>query len=75
MTKKRIFISCGQRTPEEKIFGGEIQAVINQQHMDGFFAEYAHDAADLNTAHSAHSSTVWFRIVATNRKRVGSPII
>ena len=49
MRKKRIFISCGQRTSQEKIFGKEVQTLINQ-HMDGFFAEEAHDAADLNTS-------------------------
>lgn len=49
MAKKRIFISCGQRTAEEKLFGQKIQTLINQ-YMEGFFAEYAHDAADLNTA-------------------------
>jgi hypothetical protein len=48
MRKKRIFISCGQRLPEEKSFGLEIQKLINEN-MDGFFAEAAHDAADLNT--------------------------
>jgi len=49
MRKKRIFISCGQRLPEEKSFGLEIQRLINEK-MDGFFAEEAHDAADLNTS-------------------------
>jgi hypothetical protein len=49
MRKKRIFISCGQRLPEEKSFGREIQRLINEK-MDGFFAEEAHDAADLNTS-------------------------
>jgi hypothetical protein len=49
MPKKRIFISCGQRLPEEKSFGREIQRLINEN-MDGFFAEEAHDAADLNTS-------------------------
>jgi hypothetical protein len=49
MRKKRIFISCGQRLPEEKSFGLEIQQLINKS-MNGFFAEEAHDAADLNAS-------------------------
>ena len=49
MRQKRIFISCGQRLPEEKRFGLEIQRLINEN-MIGFFAEEAHDAADLNTS-------------------------
>ena len=49
MRKKRIFISCGQRLREEKIFGLEIQQLINES-MVGFFAEHAHDASDLNTS-------------------------
>lgn len=51
MAKKRIFISCGQRNGEEKNFGREIQQLINQnKNLEGFFAEEAHDASDLNTA-------------------------
>jgi hypothetical protein len=49
MRKKRIFISCGQRLPAEKSFGLKIQQLINES-MVGFFAEEAHDAADLNTS-------------------------
>lgn len=48
MAKKRIFISCGQRIPAEKIIGQEIQGIIAKNDMEGFFAEEAHDAADLN---------------------------
>ncbi len=51
MSKKRIFISCGQRTDEEKRFGQELQELIGgKNNMEGFFAEEAHDPADLNTA-------------------------
>jgi hypothetical protein len=49
MTKKRIFISCGQLTVEEKNLGQEI-LILTNRYMDGFFAEHAHDAADLNRA-------------------------
>lgn len=35
MRKKRIFISCGQRLPEEKRFGLEIHKLINET-MFGF---------------------------------------
>src|SRR5215471_6539139 len=51
MAKRRIFISCGQRSVEEKKFGQQIQRLINQKkNLEGFFAEEAHDPSDLNTA-------------------------
>lgn len=48
MTKKRIFVSCGQRTKKEKEFGKDILKVVDDHKMDGFFAEEVHEAADLN---------------------------
>ena len=48
MAKKRIFISCGQRILAEKIIGQEIKEIIAKNDMEGFFAEEAHDASDLN---------------------------
>jgi len=50
MPKKRIFVSCGQRIQKEKDFGEEMLKLIEQHGMVGFFAEDAHDPADLNTA-------------------------
>lgn len=49
MSKKRIFVSCGQRTVEEKSFGQKIIQRIEEHGMLGFFAEEAHEPADLNT--------------------------
>jgi len=50
MSTKRIFVSCGQRTTEEKTVGQEIRELIRKHDMDGFFAEEVHDALDLNTS-------------------------
>ena len=50
MPKKRVFVSCGQHTEEEKSFGQEILRLIDSHGMAGFFAEEVHQAADLNTS-------------------------
>jgi len=50
MGKKRIFVSCGQETNEEKQLGIDILNVIDGHSMEGFFAETVHSADELNTA-------------------------
>jgi len=50
MSKRIIFISCGQLAKEEKEFGREIQNLVNAHNMIGFFADETHDPADLNTS-------------------------
>ena len=47
MAKKRIFISCGQITQDEKWFGQELGELLDKHNMIGFFAEEAHEPTDL----------------------------
>jgi len=47
MAKKRIFISCGQITQDEKRFGQELGELLDKHDMVGFFAEEAHEPTDL----------------------------
>lgn len=49
MATRRIFVSCGQLTQEEKNFGRAISKLIEEQGMIGFFAQEAHEATDLYT--------------------------
>lgn len=49
MSKKRIFVSCGQRTEDERNLGQKIIKQIGDHGMLGFFAEEAHEPADLNS--------------------------
>lgn len=49
MPKKRIFISCGQITEDEKRFGKELRKLLDKNDMVGFFADEAHEPADLYT--------------------------
>ena|SRR2546422_241675 len=49
MRKKRIFVSCGQETPDEICFGNDILETITRHEMDGFFANEVHSASDLNS--------------------------
>jgi hypothetical protein len=51
MPRKRIFVSCGQLTEDEKNLGQQVLRVIGATNrMEGFFANEAHDAADLNSS-------------------------
>lgn len=50
MPKKRIFVSCGQETEQEKRRGQEILGIIDNHGMQGFFAQEVHSADDLNAA-------------------------
>ena len=51
MSRKRIFVSCGQLTEDEKLLGQQVLGVIAATNrMEGFFANEAHDAADLNSS-------------------------
>ncbi len=51
MSRKRIFVSCGQLTDDEKALGKQVINVIAATgRMEGFFANEAHDATDLNSS-------------------------
>lgn len=50
MAKRRIFVSCGQVTEEEKELGRNIVNLICDHDMEGFLAQTVHSADELNTA-------------------------
>ncbi len=50
MAKRRIFVSCGQLTKEEKKLGKDIVSRIDENGMKGFFAQTVHSADELSRA-------------------------
>ncbi len=49
MATRRIFISCGVHTQEERALGQKIRLLIEEQKMTSFLAPEVHQPADLNT--------------------------
>jgi len=48
LARRRVFVSCGQITPEEHWLGDKVLEVIRAHGMDGFFARDVHTAGGLN---------------------------